>query len=61
LLAQHTALVSSAISFKEMKLIPTRNKSKLPKSMSYPLGAKEISEALGACPRMALVEMYGLA
>lgn len=43
--------VSFTISFKEMKLIPTRNKSKLPKSMSYPLGAKEISEALAEVPQ----------
>ena len=34
-----------------MNLIPTRNKSKLPKTLSYPLGAKEISEALAEVPQ----------
>ena len=34
-----------------MNLIPTKNKYKLPKSMSYPLGAKEISESLAEVPQ----------
>ena len=34
-----------------MKLIPTRKKIKLPKGYSYPVGAKEISEALAKIPQ----------
>ena len=34
-----------------MKYIPTANKYKLPKEFSYPLGAKEISEALAEVPQ----------
>lgn len=34
-------------------MIPTRSKSKLPKTLSYPLGAQAISEALADAPHAA--------
>ena len=34
----------------ETEMIPTRSKSKLPKSLSYPIGAEAISEALADAP-----------
>ncbi|HEX3742882.1 MAG TPA: hypothetical protein VHW09_03095 [Bryobacteraceae bacterium] len=36
---------------KTVPLIPTGNRVKLPQALSYPLGAKAISEALEAAPQ----------
>jgi len=40
-------------------MIPTRYKQKLPKDLSYPLGAKEVSQALAAVPQFdSLILMF---
>ena len=39
-------------------MIPTRSKSKLPKTLSYPLGAKAITEALANAPHVAEFALF---
>ncbi len=41
----------------KMKLIPTRHKDKLPREFSYPIGAKEISDAMADVPQYALLSL----
>jgi hypothetical protein len=38
-------------------MIPTRSKSKLPKTLSYPLGAEEISQALAETPQVEEIRL----
>ena len=38
-------------------MIPTRNKIKLPKHLSYPIGAEAVSEALAATPLFELLSL----
>ncbi len=40
-----------------MDLIPTQHKDKLPQGFSYPIGAKELSEALADAPQHALMAL----
>ncbi len=40
-----------------MDLIPTLHKDKLPKGFSYPVGAKEISDAMTNAPQYALMRL----
>jgi hypothetical protein len=39
-------------------MIPTRYKAKLPSDLSYPLGAKETSEALAGVPQYDLLHLW---